>query len=237
MIRQVSDARLMGAVMIERRRLASRRGFLTGAARAAGGGALAMTALPALARPGSVLAQDFGDDLEVLNYALTLEHLESSFYTEGLSRFQAGDFSPDRSIRQASGNGGDGSDVSVFARLEAIRDHEQAHVATLTQTIDGLGGTPVDAGEYDFGDAFDGPMAFLATAQALENTGVAAYLGAAGQIQDADVLAATGSILVVEARHAAYIDDLVGGSPFPDAFAEPLSRDEVLDVAGGFSAG
>ena len=236
MAQQHTQTRLMEAIAMERRRLASRRTFLTGAGKVTAGGALALAALPT--GPRSVLAQDFADDLEILNYALTLEHLEAFFYTEGLTRFEAGDFSDDRSIR---GNSADDEDetggASIYARLEAVRDHEQAHVETLRQTIADLDGTPVEAGEYDFGDAFDGAQAFLETARALENTGIAAYLGAAPRISDPDILAAAASILVIEARHASYVDSLVGESPFPEAFAEPLSRDTVLDTAGGFIVG
>lgn len=241
MNQKTTQTRLMEAIATERQRLASRRGFLSGAAKVAGGGALAMAALPASGGLRSVVAQDFADDLDILNYALTLEHLESFFYTEGLTNFEEGDFTEDRSIRDAGNDSNDENDddneVSIFARLEEVRDHEQAHVETLTQTINDMGGTPVEAGEYDFGDAFDDPQAFLETADALENTGVAAYLGAAGQIQDPGVLAAAGSILAVEARHASYLDNLVGESPFPEAFAKPLSRDEVLAIAGDFIVG
>ena len=92
----------------------------------------------------------------------------------------------------------------------------------------------MEGGEFDFGDAFDSVEAFLETAQALENTGVSAYLGAAPAITDPAVLAAAASIATVEARHAGYLNLLNGDSPFPDSFDGALTRDEVLAIAGDF---
>lgn len=248
-----TQQRLMEVIASERQRLASRRGFLRGAAKATGGGALALAALPAAGGLRSILAQDFADDLEILNYALTLEHLEHAFYRDGLDLFSEEDFAEleeddeedgdavfgetdDEEDDVAETDDEEDDEASVYARLEEVRDHEQAHVETLTQTIIDLGGEPVTEGQYDFGYGED-PEAFLATAQALENTGVAAYAGAAPQIQDDGVLAAALSIHSVEARHAAYLNDLNGISPFPDAFDDALTPDEVLEIAGAFIVG
>jgi hypothetical protein len=235
---KTTQARFMDAIAVERQRLASRRGFLRGAAKVAGGGALAVAAMPATGGIRSILAQEFTDDLEILNYALTLEQLEAFFYTEGLAQFSEDDFTDEDDDEgqdnEDQDDAEDEDEVSIYARLQEVRDHEQAHVETLTQTIIDLGGTPVEEGEYDFGDAFDDPDAFLETAQALENTGVSAYLGALPQIQDPSLVAAAGSIVTVEARHAGYLNDLNGESPFPNAFDEALSRDEVLDIVDEF---
>jgi len=74
----------------------------------------------------------------------------------------------------------------------------------------------------------------VAVAQALENTGVGAYTGAAASIADDDLLTAALTIHGVEARHASYLNILNGDAPFPDAFETPLSPDEVLAIAGPF---
>lgn len=155
-------------------------------------------------------------DIDVLNYALTLEHLEAAFYE------LAGDYD--------LGTDGYGNNINEY--MSMVGQHESDHVATLTQVITDLGGTPVAAATYDFGvtDA----VSFLATAMTLENVGVAAYDGAGQFIQNADLLTAAGSIVAVEARHAAYLNLLNQMSPFPAAFETPMTPQEVLDAAGGF---
>jgi rubrerythrin len=173
---------------------------------------------PALANLVAAQA-DFADDIDVLNYALTLEHLEAAFYQ------MAGDYT----------FGSDAFGNSIDEWLAAVGAHETAHVDTLTQVITQLGGEPVAAAQYDFGvtDA----NSFLMTAATLENVGVAAYDGAGAAIQNPDLLTAAGSIVAVEARHAAYLNLLVGDNPFPAAFEKPMTKTEVLDAAGGFIVG
>ncbi len=211
---------LLSVVRSERRRLESRRGFLTGGAKIVGAGAL-VAAMPAF-NLRRALAQDFSDDVEILNYALTLEHLEYAFYRDGLQEFGLRAFEEARP-------------ASVYPLLQEIRTHEASHVNTLTSTIEDLGGEPVEEGEYDFG--YEDIDSFLEVAQALENTGVAAYAGVAPQIEDSDILAAALSIHSVEARHAAYLNVRNEASPFPNAFDEAMSPEEVLAVAGDFIVG
>ena len=102
----------------------------------------------------------FDEPVDVLNYALTLEHLEAAFYRDGLDEFSKADF-------EEAGVG------PAYRRLEEIRDHEIEHVEVLTDTITQLDGEPVEEAEYDFG--YTDVASFLAVAQALENTGVSAY--------------------------------------------------------------
>lgn len=213
--------RMVEAIVTERDRKASRRGLLATSAKLAGGGALALAAVGSPAFRGLAAAQDepFADDVEVLNYALTLEHLEYAFYRDGLEAF---------------GNdlGVGPFDDDINERLTTIRDHEQAHVETLTSVIEDLGGEPVQEAQYDFG--YTDVASFLATAQTLENTGVSAYDGAGQYLSDPDLLTAAGTIVAVEARHAAYLNLLNGQIPFPAEFETPLTPDEVLAAAGGF---
>jgi rubrerythrin len=205
----------LDAVAEERERKVSRRTlFGTGSKLAVGGAAaLVAAASPAFAR--LLAAQEFTSDIDVLNYALTLEHLEYAFYRDGLALFTPDNF-----------------EAGVFDNLILVRDHEGAHVDALVSTINSLGGTPVQEAVYDFGYAnADG---FLSVAAALENTGVSAYDGAASSIENVDLLNAAGSIVAVEARHASYLNLVNGEDPFPSAFETPLSRAEVLDIAGPF---
>ena len=163
----------------------------------------------------------FETPVDVLNYALTLEHLEHAFYRDGLQEFSAEDFG-------AAGYAG-----NVYEWFGIIRDHEMEHVNVITQVITDLGGEPVAEATYDFG--YTDLAGFVGVATALENTGVGAYQGAAQFLIDEDeLLTAALTIHGVEARHAAYLNGLTGESPFPDAVNPTLTPDEVLAIAGPF---
>jgi hypothetical protein len=212
---------LLDVVARERERLLARRDLLTGGMMVAAAGALTLAAASSttLGRLAALAAaQDFKDDLEVLNYALTLEHLEYAFYRDGVGTF---DFGEDPF----------GNAITTYAM--AIRDHEGVHVKTLTGAVTNLGGTPVEEATYDFGYDSD-PKKFLATAQALENTGVMAYDGAIQYLTSADLVTAAASIAAVEARHASYLNLVNGQVPFPAAFEQAKSKAEILEVAGPF---
>ena len=162
--------------------------------------------------------------VDVLNYALTLEHLEYAFYRDGLEAFSAEDFT-------AAGYA-----ANVYDYFGMIRDHEREHVDTITAVITDLGGEPVAEAEYDFG--YSDLAGFVGVAQVLENTGVSAYQGAAQFLIDEDeLLTAALTIHGVEARHAAYLNGLQGESPFPEAVNPTLTPDEVLAAAGPFIVG
>lgn len=163
----------------------------------------------------------FEGPVDVLNYALTLEHLETAFYRDGLEEFDSAAF-------EALG-----FQSSVYDNLTEIAAHEAAHVETLTATITDLGGEPVEEAEYDFG--YEDAAGFLEVALALEDTGVAAYQGAAQYlIEEDDLLTAALTIHGVEARHAAYLALLNEANPFPEAFNPSLTPEEVLEIATPF---
>jgi len=167
--------------------------------------------------------RDTKKDIGVLNYALTLEHLEYAFYRDGLTQFDgANDF-----------NGYPISGSDLRARLLDILDHEKTHVDTLIDVITGLGGNPVEEACYEFGYG-DDVGKFIDVAQLLENTGVMAYDGAIASIKSADLQTAGATIATVEARHASFLNFVNGDNPFPDAFDEPKSQAEILAAAGGF---
>jgi Ferritin-like domain len=182
-------------------------------------GAIAAGSVYGLATVGpfvrEALAQEGGGDVEVLNFALTLEYLEATFYTQGLKQ-----------VRGLAGG--------VKSLATEIRDNENEHVDALSQTIEDLGGMPVKAPGVDFGGAFASQKAFLQLAQTFEDTGVSAYNGAAPMIESAEVLGAAGSIVQVEARHAAAIRSL-NGEPIADSgFDKPLEMQAVLDAVKPF---
>lgn len=135
---------------------------------------------------------------DVLNFALSLEYLESYFYTKGqaTTALQAG-FS-----------------TTNKAALDLINVDERNHVSFLkavlgtnaiadptAATFDFTGGKGSNAGP--FADVFINPATYLAVAQSLEDTGVRAYKGGAALLMsNKTVLTAALNIHSVEARHA-----------------------------------
>ena len=164
---------------------------------------------------GQALAQEGGGDVEILNFALTLEFLEAAFYEQALE--------------QVRGLGGEVKEIAT-----TLRDNENEHVDALTATIKDLGGTPTKAPGVDFGDAFGSQRSFLELAQTFEDTGVSAYNGAAPAIESKEVLGAAGSIVQVEARHAAAIRQLNENPITEGAFDTALEMQEVLDAVQPF---
>lgn len=159
-----------------------------------------------------------GNDIAVLKYALTLEHLESAFYLQALRNISFTD-----------------KNLEFFARVTGA--HEKNHVDTLVSI---LGKKAIKPPVFDFGNAVRDEKTFAATAQVLEDTGVAAYAGQGGNLLQRNVIIAALSIHSVEARHAAWIRILNGGgapgsgdkSPAPAAFDLALTEAKVLEAVG-----
>lgn len=176
-------------------------------------------------------------DIDVLNYALTLENLEATFYTQGLKQFSSSDFgngSFSLNLGNTQGQFGDSVTGDVFAFLLLVRDHEQQHVRALTSTITKLGGKPAPACTYKF--TYNNVDEFLTVARTLENTGVAAYDGAAKLIKDATLRQTAATIATVEGRHASYLNLITGQSPFPSAVDDAKTMQEILTAAAQFIA-
>lgn len=191
-----------------------RRSFLrwaglvgVGATYVVGGGLLAApTASAATIKEATAKA---GSDLDILNYALTLEYLEADFYATGL----AANLLKDRDLELVT----------------PIGDHEKQHVSAITDTINSLGGKPVAKPKITYpSGTFDSKDKFLATAAMFEELGVHAYHGQVPLIKSGDILGAAASIAGVESRHAAILAQLTGGNSFPSPFETPKSMDEVV---------
>ena len=186
----------------------SRRKFLVTSAVTAF--AAAVAASPVAARTAlATTAQQASTDLDILNYALTLEHLENYAY------------------KLAIGSGLlSGAALKYFQQNGA---HEATHVDTLIKTINSLGGTPVQAQQsYNF-PKFANQKEIVTFFQSVEELGAAAYLGQAPRIQNPDLLTAAVSIHNVEAQHAAILSDLIGVSPSP-VVGTPKTMEQVLAV-------
>jgi rubrerythrin len=161
---------------------------------------------------GRALAMSESGDVGILNFALTLEYLEAAFYKEAKTR------------AKASGD--------LKSLIDLVGRDEEEHVGALTETIKKLGGKPVAEPKFDF--PYSDTAGFLKLAQTFEDTGVSAYNGAAPQIKAAEVLEAAGSIVQVEARHAAAIRLQNGDEPSPVAFDPALPKAKVLKAVEPF---
>lgn len=152
-------------------------------------------------------------DTVILNYALTLEHLENAFYRDALPSAQA--------FKDA-----DYPDW-VHQRFIEIGGHERSHVMYLSNA---LGDKAVKECQYNFG--VTGPKSFIATSQLLEGVGVSAYLGAAANITNPAYLTAAGSILTTEARHSAWVQSSAALSDaFGAAYDTPTNFNQTYSLA------
>jgi hypothetical protein len=172
-----------------------------------GGGAL-LGALPELASATA------SSDVGILNFALTLEYLEAAFYAEAVAK------------------GALSGETKAFATV--VAGHEAAHVTTLKGA---LGAKAIKKPTFDFKGTTSDQAKFQAASEVLEYTGVSAYLGQVGNISSKQVLRAAGSILPVEAWHAAWIADIRrhGAKPYPapTAFATAKTKAQILAAVKG----
>lgn len=151
------------------------------------------------------------NDVKILNYALTLEYLEAEFYNQAVKA---------NALRSGL--------VRNFA--EVVANHEGAHCRLLLSV---LGKAAVAKPTFDFGDAITDEQKFLATAQVLEDTGVAAYAGQGPNLFQRPVVKAALSIHSVEARHASWVRLISGQSPAPAVVDEPKTEKQVLGAVAG----
>lgn len=135
-------------------------------------------------------------DIAILNYAFLLEQLEASFYIMVADNFYSGSTEMEKS------------------RLREIRNHEIAHREFFKTA---LGSNAIPDLQFNFSSIdFSNRTSVLTASKTFEDTGVAAYNGIAYAIKSSDYLLAAGKIVSVEARHAAYIRDLLDPLAFAD---------------------
>ena len=199
----------------------SRRKFLS----LAGIGMIGAAALASCSKNNPTLdGQDVdlgSGDIGILNYAYALEQIEAAFYTSVLS------------------NPFSGITSNELQMLDDIRQHEVAHREFFKNA---LGSKAIPALTIRFTSVnFSDRSSVLSTAKAFEDLGVAAYNGAGKLIADANYLLLAGKIVSVEARHAAYIRDLISNGSFADSsvidangLEMSKSPNEVLAIAGAF---
>lgn len=188
----------------------SRRSLMKGILGAA---ALAAAPISSLAfSEAQALAANLPDDFAILNFALTLEHLEDVAY------------------RQAIASGKLTGKNQAYAQM--FGDQEHQHVVLITGALQQAGKTPVaEQAHYNF-PAYSDEKAIIDFLRVLEETGVGAYSGAAQFIKDKGILTVAGGIQQVEARHTAILRRQDGMAPVPAAFEKALTPDQVLAAAG-----
>lgn len=148
-------------------------------------------------------------DVGVLNYAYALEQLEADFYTKVVNNFYSGISNAEKEI------------------LTDLYHHEVIHRDFFKAAISGATQNVLPTLEFQYPNVnFNDRNSVLATAKALEDTGVAAYNAAGKYITNPTYLVVAGKIVSVEARHAAAIRDLI--NPGTAAF----SGDDVVDSNG-----
>lgn len=166
------------------------------------------------ASPGAATPQFGAGDVGILNYALTLEYLESTFYAMGVQGNLLGDNKK---------------------YIDPIAQHEAAHVQAITATLQKLGAQPVAKPNFKFPDGtFTDQMTFLKTAMTFEETGVKAYHGQVTKIQSPEILAAAASIAGVESRHASVLNLILKQKPVPAPIEANASMDEILTAIKPF---
>ncbi|KAJ8078005.1 hypothetical protein AAF712_005614 [Marasmius tenuissimus] len=168
-----------------------------------------------LKREGSVT------DVDVLNFALTLEHLENTFYHDALAKFSEDHF------EQA------GYPDWVRGRFTEIAQHEQVHVDGITAAVKGMNGAPVEPCKYKF--PYEDVDGFIDLGNAFETVGSSAYSGAASFVNQKPVLTVAATILAVEARHSSWIGSSVkNANPWSGSFEIALTPNQVFTIAATF---
>ena len=166
---------------------------------------------------GSATIDVGGGDTGILNFAYALEQLEAAFYIKVNASFYTGITANEQAI------------------LTDIMYHEVTHRDFFKAA---LGTSAISQLKFDFSSVdFTNRASVLATAKALEDTGVSAYNGAGAYIQSADYLTLAGKIVSVEARHASAIRDLLNPGSADFAGDDVVSATTGLDFSRTPNAG
>lgn len=176
------------------------------------GAALGGAAMLAALAVGPASAQAAISDVDILNFGLRFERLQSTFYT------QADEMGTIHKMARAK---------QVWA--ETLGAHERAHVKIIASVLGPKAGPKPS---FDFGSATESDRDFTRTAVAMEDLTVALLTGVTPRLHDRRLTAALFGLLTVEARHAAWARHIVGATPAPAAFDQPRTLHSVNGAIG-----
>jgi hypothetical protein len=202
-MRHEGSSSVVGSTRPER--TTSRATFVKRAGALAALAAGGLAAAPNLSRS----APSLGRDVEILNYVLRLESMKAAFYS------------------RAAAGGALTGELEQLAKLLARQ--EQAHVAFLRGRLGNLAGPERT---YDFGRATADETAFANTARKLEEAAVAAYIGEGPNLSPS-LMIPFAQMTSVEARHAAWIADVIDDDPAPRAADRAKAPSDVLAFLNG----
>jgi hypothetical protein len=194
-----------------------RKAGMAGGAAVGGGAILGSLLAPGLASAAGRPPSSFGKgDIGILNFALTLEYLERAFYNEATSK-------------------GKITDGKTKTFLKVVTHDERKHVDFLHKGILAAGGKPAKEPKFNFHGTTGDQGTFQQTAYVLENTGVKAYLGQAGNIKTPAYLFAAASIVTIEARHAGAIGSIIDMKINANGAFDPtnVSANDILKAVKG----
>ena len=182
--------------------------------------ATSLLAITAIAHPVKRQAEANVTDADILQYALTLEHLENTFYKGAISSM-----SEDMFIEA-------GFSAAYYDNLKYIAHDEEQHVELLTSALTAAGAKPVAACTYSF--PYTDPKSFVSLASVLEGVGTSAYLGGAGLITSKAYLGVAGSILVTESLHTSVQRFNLGEVAPANPYGTALGLNPVYTLAAAF---
>ncbi|CAF9903025.1 MAG: hypothetical protein GOMPHAMPRED_000067 [Gomphillus americanus] len=159
-------------------------------------------------------------DVDVLQFALVLEHLENVFYKGAIQKFSEADFAKA------------GFSDFYLRNLKFIAHDEESHVDLLEKGLTAAGSKPNQACTYSF--PYTDVKSFVGLSGVLEGVGTSAYLGAAPAITSKDYLTIAGSILVTEAKHTSLQRYNLGQIAPENPYGTPLGPNEVFTLAAAF---
>ena len=200
-------------------------------------------ALTGLASPAA--AQSSTGDADILNFALNLEYLEGNFYSFVLNGTPLPSNDTSGTGQAGAATGGrqvNFTDPAIAALAREIGGNERAHVEFLRGQLGGsaiaqpqidLSVSPNSAfsmaaraagliGANESFDPYASDVNFLMAAFLFEETGVAAYRGAAASIQNKTYLEASAGILATEAYQASSIRTML--------YRKGLAMPSIIDM-------